>query len=203
MRTLTAKPALNQPKPKAKKDFNFWMSIIIKIQGYICFVLFGLIFVYSLILPTPFAPLFHLNDAAHTYTAQYYATEPVINSLLIWAVIGCAIAALYKTFRNHERRIYYVSNYVYSGILAGYSFIFGLVTIVGSALINALYLTIDFTAVNAELESYHYDDMPTSISLPAFGYVLGILSIVVGLSIVGTMIYKAIKGQAFEERNLQ
>ena len=214
---------LPENSSKKKTFLDKTVTFFTKYEGIISIVIFALVFVYAITMCTPMA---HLSDMKNDTSAFDYLgnqvkyaqpllnVTPMVDNLMLIAIIGIVISAFYNLMRNNSRRIYYVSNIVYEVILIGYT-VFGIIYLVSTVSYFAQqYSTIRFDILNATeselLERYasvgseadilkyytpyctehlHIPNYKTSTCVPGLGYGLFALQLVN----VGTLIFTFVK----------
>jgi hypothetical protein len=150
-------------------------SFLQKANGFIALAVYVILFIYALGMGTPCADCTYYQD---TYTF-YSAVQSSNDTVLYCAIAGIALSAIYWMLRNHVRKVFYPSNYVWSVLYVVASIVLGIIVISCVNTYKAAYSTIDFDAANAyfaEHESSSYIDPNTPIF--ALGYAAAILVIV-------------------------
>lgn len=201
-----------------------------KSEGIISVVIFAVIFVYAILMCTPMANLSDMsNDTSAIdffgegqvkYAQPLMNVSPVVNNLMLIAIIGIVISAFYNLMRNNSRRIYYVSNKVYEIILIAYT-VFGLVYLFYTvAYFAQQYSTIRFDILNATEEEllqryassgseadirkyytpYCYEHLKiskyrTSTEVPAIGYVIFAIALINLVFLVFSFVKKLSSGK--------
>lgn len=202
MESKTANPILKgflSDKPFLKKASEF----LVRNQGTVTLLLFALMFVFTLCVATPFAPLMGADDNSnHTYAQPMINMSTPIDYVMIIAIFGCLIAVCYKLFRNNSRRIYYTSNYAYLGVLIVYTLVCGVALLMLSNYFNVQYSSIDFAVVNNatpeegmdkySLVFHGYNAIPTTSPVGNIGIALAVIILIqFGLEVY-SLIYKII-----------
>lgn len=171
-------------KPNRFEKVVAWFT---KFEGYISLIFFALVFVYAICMSTPLAKLLYVDNTApvtlsdgsemptHYFSAALYNVSGKNNNLMLVGLIGCLISLMYNLFRNNQRRIYYVTNYVIEFVLIGYLIFTCVMISYTASYFGQQYSAIDFKTLNATEEQleqiypdYYYDYM--SYSLVVLGY---------------------------------
>lgn len=156
-----------------KKIVPFFQKSI----GMITVIVFALLFVYALGMATPTAEIVYVNE----YEKFYDAIEPFNNGLIWVSIIGALLGGFYFILRNHVRTIYYVSNFVYFGLLIAYLFFAGIFTILGVHNYDVAYHSMPLDEINANFVAMHQNRF-LNPKTPVFG--LGIAAGVLVLLIL-------------------
>ena len=120
------------------------VSLFQNISGYIGLVAYALLFVYSLGMATPAAPLKQYQD-----TITYYSQiMPYNNAILLLSIFGLIICAFYYVLRNHQRQVYYVSNFAWYGVNCSYTILSAIISIIGIATYQTTFSQLDFATIN-------------------------------------------------------
>lgn len=172
-------------------------SLLQNISGYICLVVFALLFVYALGMATPAAPLKSYEDTRVFYSG----IMPYNNAMLLLSIFGLIICAFYYVLRNNARLVYYVSNFVWFGIYGVYTLVTAIVSLVGIIHYQVEFSKIPFDTINTYFAERNLSLFVRS-NTPVF--VLGYLEVVILLLTivpVVLVVLDKVKGRIRYENN--
>lgn len=143
-------------------------GLLQKINGWIGVGVFTLLAVFALGMATPTAPLSQydgLNDF-------YDAFQPYNDIILYFAIAGIVVSLFYSLLRNNIRKVFYVSNFIWSGLYLLLAVIAPVYAFQIIALYQSKYLSLDFATINAYFaeKGNVYLDPNTSVFL--LGYLV-------------------------------
>lgn len=168
-----------------------------KILAYAILIVAALSFVYSLGLVTDLYDMLYYatKELDGNYYSEidgaliYYDIQPFNNALLICSIVLILTSLTFFITNGHKRRLYYVGNYVSTGIVCASNVAVAIVGIVGVSKFRAQYLAIDFEAVKeyAEFWGTLYTESTFWFDI---GYVVFALMIVTAFACAGNLIWK-------------
>lgn len=170
-----------------------------KIATYAMLIVSALVFVYSLGLVTDLYDM--LYYATYEIDGEYfsdiegalifYDIQPFNNALLICSIVLILASLTLFITNGHKRRLYYVGNYVSTGLVAVSNLAVAIYGMVEVSVFRAQFLKIDFDAVKeyAEFWKTLYTESTFWFDI---GYVVFALLIVAALVCVGNLIWKVI-----------
>ena len=176
---------------------NKIIAFLQKRSGIFLIVVYALMAIYALCMATPCANLLQYQDELDFYDA----IQPYNDGILYFAIAGLLLALNYNDLRNHERQIYYVSNFAYFGVTLAYLLASGIYLIVAVSFYQGKYSALDFTKINAYFESMHFSiRMNPHTPVFAFGYVIATLLFVLAV-LLALVLAKNIKERlAYNQR---
>lgn len=143
-----------------------------KYFGYITLFSYALFAIYALGRGTAAAPCTYYESRKNFYKP----IEPYNNAFLIFAIIGLLLGAFYRVLRCHTRPIYYVSNFVWFGLLIVLSILSGVFLIKGTILYSRNFKTLPFQERNTYFQERSLGRKINPKSpVFALGYLLGAL----------------------------
>lgn len=170
-----------------------------KIVAYATLIVAALTFVYSLGLVTDLYDM--LYYATYEIDGEYfsdiegalifYDIQPFNNALLICSIVLILVALTLFITNGHKRRLYYVGNYVSTGLVAAGNVAVALYGMVEVSIFRAQFLKIDFEAVKESAEFWKklYTESTFWFDI---GYVVFALLIVAASVCVGNLIWKVL-----------
>lgn len=168
-----------------------------KYFGFITLGAYALFAIFALGRGTAAAPCKYYESRKNFYKP----IQPYNNLFRILSIIGLLLGALYRVRRCHTRLVYYVSNFVWFGILIVLSVLSGIFLLYGTILYSAYYNLLPFEERNT-----YFVEHSLSIQInphPAvfvLGYLLAILLFVLAAASVLVLVDK-IKGRIRYENN--
>ena len=170
-----------------------------KIMAYAILIVAALVFVYSLGLVTDlYDMLYYATDEIDgEYFSSieggliFYEIQPFNTALLICSIVLILISLTLFITNGHKRRLYYVGNYVSTGLVAVSNIAVAIYGMVQVSIFRAKFLQIDFEAVKeyAEFWKTLYTESTFWFDI---GYVVFALLIVASLVCVGNLIWKVL-----------
>ena len=121
-----------------------FISFLKKGTGIYLIIAFALMGVYALVMATPCAALLQYEDTIHFYDA----IEPYNDGILYFALAGLFLALNYKVFRNDERSVYYLSNFLYFGVALAFLVASVIYLIMGVSFYQGQYSQLPFEDIN-------------------------------------------------------
>lgn len=169
-----------------------------KIVTYVVLAVCALSFLYSLGLMTDIYDTFYLTmvdpnnpDKTEVQGSQIYYHMQDFNKQLLAVAITLIVVSLTLFITGvHNRRKYYVSNYVATGLVAVCNLAASIWMIINIALFRAEYLQIDFEALKKFIETHPNVQYNDSTFWFDIGFVLCALLIVSALAVAGNLIWK-------------
>jgi hypothetical protein len=143
-----------------------------KFNGIIAIVVFAALAIFALAMATPAA-----NLRGYADTEDFYkAIQPWNDGILYFAIAGIVLACLYSVLRNNVRKIFYISNFVWTILYCLVGLGGGIYAIVGISLYQKSYLALPLESIN-QYWADHYLDTSVSRSTPVFalGYLAAAL----------------------------
>lgn len=175
--------------------------ILQRLVSYIVIIAAALVFVYSLGLLTDLYEN-HLNYYAESYYRNgadpstlmvkgseiYYDMQQFNRDLTMAGIVLVLLAASQFVFQNHNRRRYYIANYITVGantVAAVYYSYWALSNILSY---KERYLsTIDFEALKKWNEMFKFDYSETTFWLDASKFVFGVVLVAAVLNVLNTV----------------
>lgn len=170
-----------------------------KIIAYATLIVAALVFVYALGMTTDLYDM--LYYATYEIDGEYfsdidgalifYDIQPFNTALLVCSIVLILISLTLFITNGHKRRLYYVGNYVSTGLVAVANVAVALYGMVEVSIFRAQFFKIDFEAVKEYSEFWNtlYTESTFWFDI---GYVVFALLIVAALVCVGNLIWKVI-----------
>ena len=172
-------------------------SFLKKGTGIYLIVAFALMGIYALVMATPCAALLQYEDTIHFYDA----IEPYNDGILYFALAGLFLALNYAVFRNHQRKVYYLSNFIYFGVALAFLIASIVYLFVAVSFYQAQYATLAFSDINA-----YFTKMGLEVSVNpdtpvfAFGYIIAVLLLLGFVALLLVLLDSLKERLAYEQR---
>lgn len=168
-----------------------------KYFGFITLGAYALFAIFALGRGTAAAPCKYYESRKNFYKP----IQPYNNLFRILSIIGLLLGALYRVRRCHTRLVYYVSNFVWFGILIVLSVLSGIFLLYGTILYSAYYDLLPFEERNTYFVEHSLSiKINPNPAIFVLGYLLAILLFVLAAASVIVLVYK-IKGRIRYENN--
>lgn len=168
-----------------------------KITAYAILLVAALSFVYSLGLVTDLYDMLYYAtrelDGEHYSSIDgallFYDIQPFNNALLICSIVLILVSITVFITNGHKRRLYYVGNYVSTGLVCAANVTVAIYGMVQISAFRAQFLKIDFEAVKEYSEFWNtlYTESTFWFDI---GYVVFALMILAALACAGNLIWK-------------
>mgnify|MGYP001351628153 FL=1 len=160
-----------------------------KITVYLSILVYALLAIYAFGMSTPAAPLHQYQDTLNFYEQ----IQPYNDEILYFAIAGLVLALFYRVLRNDVRKVFYISNFIWSGIYGVFSIFAGIQSLLFIRFYQVCYQQVDFATINAYFASTT-PDVSLNPNTPVFllGYIVSILVVLSALPVLFVGIYKAI-----------
>jgi mannose/fructose/N-acetylgalactosamine-specific phosphotransferase system component IIC len=160
-----------------------------KITVYLSIVAYALLAIFAFGMSTPAAPLHQYQETINFYKA----IQPYNDEILYFAIVGVILALFYRVLRNDVRKVYYVSNFIWSGIYAGFSIFAGIESALLIRFYQQSYAQVDFAKVNAYFAATT-PGISVNPNTPVFllGYLVSILVVLSAVPVLFVGIRKAV-----------
>ncbi len=167
----------------------------IKFQKVVCYIALAasvVLFFYSLGLLTDLYDSLYptmMNPANHEETwvpgsIIYYDMQPFNNRMLIMGLVAIGLALFLFVMGTHERRRYYIGNYVSTALYVAGSVFFSAFCLTKLAAFKAQYLQIDFEALASFAEMWDTRYIESTFWFDAGYFVFGLMLLASVLLIV-------------------
>lgn len=171
-----------------------------KIMTYAVLAVCVLCFVYSLGLMTDIYDTFYLtmvdpdniDDTPVQGSQIYYHMQDFNKQLLTVAIVLIVVSLTMFIAGMHNRRKYYVLNYISTGLVAVCNIAASIWMLIKIAFYRAEYVQIDFEALKKFIETHPNVKYNDSTFWFDIGYVICVLLIVSALAVTGNLIWKII-----------
>lgn len=168
-----------------------------KYFGFITLGAYALFAIFALGRGTAAAPCKYYESRKNFYKP----IQPYNNLFRILSIIGLLLGALYRVRRCHTRLVYYVSNFVWFGILIVLSVLSGIFLLYGTILYSAYYDLLPFEERNTYFVEHSLSiKINPNPAIFVLGYLLAILLFVLAAASVIVLVDK-IKGRIRYEDN--
>ena len=134
-----------------------------KYFGFITLGAYALFAIFALGRGTAAAPCKYYESRKNFYKP----IQPYNNLFRILSIIGLLLGALYRVRRCHTRLVYYVSNFVWFGILIVLSVLSGIFLLYGTILYSAYYNLLPFEERNTYFVEHSLSMLTKGIPLQA------------------------------------
>jgi hypothetical protein len=158
-----------------------------KVNGWISLAVFAILAVFAFGMATPAAPCVQYQD-----TIDFYSViQPLNDMILYFSLGGLALGGFYSVLRNNVRKVFYVSNYVWSFVYVAFSIYVAIYVLQVVAIYQSRYLTLDFEAMNA-----YWATKGTGVTISpdtpvfALGYAISVLVLLSSLPVLFVAVFK-------------
>ncbi|MCI1735209.1 MAG: hypothetical protein LKM30_05700 [Bacilli bacterium] len=176
------------------------MAVLQRWLGIAGIVAFALMAAYAFGMATPAAACLYYNDTINFYKdIQGYN-----NAILVFSIVGLLISAFYGVLRSAIRKVYYISNFIITGLLAGILAASGIDLFIGVSVYQQKYYALPFDAMNAYWKD-HTQTTRINPYTPVFGlgYVLAGLLLVLSVLALISLVYKILSRIRYEKTKNQ
>ena len=166
-----------------------------RITSYLLLASAALVFVYSLGFMTDLYDSLYListyKEGSRNYVegaSIYLEIQPFNRQLTAAGIMLILSAASLFVFRSHDRRKYYVANYITIGINTLLNFLVSAWALINVFAYKAQFLTINFERLFEVAKKYRVNATDSTFWFDAAGFVFGFLALVTILNIVNLVI---------------
>lgn len=166
-----------------------------RITSYLLLAAAALVFVYSLGFMTDLYDSLYListyKEGSRNYVegaSIYLEIQPFNRQLTAAGIMLILSAASLFVFRSHDRRKYYVANYITIGINTLLNFFVSAWALINVFAYKAQFLTINFERLFEVAKKYRVNATDSTFWFDAAGFVFGFLALVTILNIVNLVI---------------